>query len=221
MEKNEKLSLFCVKYGQTVLPESMVFPDGNNDVAVPITLCVYCIRTDSRNILVDAGCDTMPGYVVTDHISPAQAIQGIGLSAEQITDVVITHAHHDHIEAVKHFHNATVYISSGAYEKGRKYIPHCMQVVLFDESLQLTPIVRMREWGGHAKGSSIVEITDGAYIHVLAGDECYTTDNITQKRPTGSFVDPVKAMEFVETYSKRPYRVHTCHDISLKTEKII
>jgi hypothetical protein len=66
-----------------------------------------------------------------------------------------------------------------------------------------------------------VEVTDGAYIHVLAGDECYTMDNITQKRPTGSFVDPVKAMEFVETYSKRPYRVLTCHDISLKTEKII
>jgi glyoxylase-like metal-dependent hydrolase (beta-lactamase superfamily II) len=213
----KKLALYCVKYGETVLPESMMFPDGNEDISVPITLCIYCIRTAGRNILVDAGCDTMPGYPLRDFVSPAQAIREIGLSPDEITDVVITHAHHDHIDGVRHFRNATVHISQGAYEKGRKYIPSPLPVTLFEKETWLTPAVRLREWGGHAKGSSVVEVSTGERIHVLAGDECYTQENIVQKRPTGNFVDPVRAMEFVEHYSKAPYLVHTCHDATLKT----
>ena len=198
----------------------MIFPEGREDLSTPITLCIYCIRTAGRNILVDAGCDTMPGYPLWDFVSPAQAIREIGLSPDEITDVVITHAHHDHIDGLRHFRNATVHISHGAYEKGKKYIPPTLSVALLEEEVLLAPGIRMREWGGHAKGSSVVEITDGAHIHVLAGDECYTQENIVQKRPTGNFVDPVRAMEFVEHYSKAPYLVHTCHDASLKTTMV-
>ena len=221
MAHREELALYCVKYGESVLPENTVFPDGREDRSVPITFCIYCIRTAGRNILVDAGCDTMPGFVMKDFRSPALALQDIGVLAEEVTDVVITHAHHDHIEALKHFCNAAVHISKAAWEKGKKYIPEDFSVALFEKEHQLAPQIRVLEWGGHAKGSSIVEVTFGEMIHVLAGDECYTAANIQQKRPTGTFVDPARAMDFVELYSKEPYRVHTCHDITLKTEKII
>lgn len=221
MARTEKLRFFCIKYGESVLPESMVFPDGRNAISVPITFCVYCIRTKDRNILVDAGCDTMPGFVMTDFRSPANALQDIGLTAEEITDVVISHSHHDHIDAVRHFRNAVVHITKAAYEKGKKYIPEAASVALFEKEHWLTQQIRILEWGGHAKGSSVVEITVGDEIHVLAGDECYTMENIRQKRPTGSFVEKTRAEEFVEVYGRAPYCVHTCHDAALKTEKII
>ena len=76
------------------------------------------------------------------------------------------------------------------------------------------------EWGGHANGSSVVEVTDGPYIHVFAGDECYTLANMEQKRPTGSCVDAARTKEFVEHYSGEHYLVHTCHDASLKSEEV-
>lgn len=217
----EDLSVYCVKYGQSVLPESMVFPNGDKEKSIPITFAIYCIQSGGPNILVDAGCDTMPGFVMEEFRSPADALKEIGLSADDITDVVITHSHHDHIEAVKHFRNAVVHIAEAAYEKGKKYIPEGFTVALYEKEKQLLPGIRVLEWCGHAKGSSIVEIADGEIVHILAGDECYTMENITQKRPTGSFVDAARAEEFVNQYSKEQYRVHTCHDISLKTEKII
>lgn len=221
MAQTDNLSLFCVKYGESVLPECMIFHECSGETSIPITFCIYCIRTAGRNILVDAGCDTMPGFVMKDFRSPALALQDIGLSAADITDVVITHSHHDHIEAVGHFRNATVHIAKAAYEKGKKHIPADISVTLFEKELWLTPQIRIVEWGGHAIGSSIVEITDGDIIHVLAGDECYTMENIQEKRPTGAFIDSLKALAFVEIYSKAPYQVHTCHDISLTTDKII
>ena len=58
-------------------------------------------------------------------------------------------------------------------------------------------------------------------IHILAGDECYTNVNIDKKICTGTFYNKEKSLESIEKYSNKKYRVHTCHDISLKTERII
>ena len=81
--------------------------------------------------------------------------------------------------------------------------------------------IKIIEWGGHSIGSSIVEINTGNAIHIFAGDECYINANIENKICTGSFYNKEKSIKFVEKYSNKKYFVHTCHDISLKTERII
>ena len=69
--------LFAVKYGETDLPLRMAFADAaEDDRKVPISLIVYLIVTPTRRILVDAGCDTMPGFDLRLHISPAEAVHG-------------------------------------------------------------------------------------------------------------------------------------------------
>ncbi|MFQ9800809.1 MAG: hypothetical protein ACLR23_19855 [Clostridia bacterium] len=68
---------------------------------------------------------------------------------------------------------------------------------------------------------AIVEITTKDITYILAGDEGYINDCITRKIPTGCYYDLEKSKEFIEKYSNKKYRLHTCHDISLKTERII
>ena len=68
------LFVYCLKYAETFIPQSMVFDDGSKDVFLPITLSIYLIKTDKRNILVDAGCDTMPGFIMKKRYSPAFAV---------------------------------------------------------------------------------------------------------------------------------------------------
>ena len=46
-------------------------------------------------------------------------------------------------------------------------------------------------------------------------------DAILQEEVICGFDNREDADEFVEKYSNKKYRVHTCHDISLKTERII
>lgn len=79
----------------------------------------------------------------------------------------------------------------------------------------------MRKWGGHASGSAIVKIQTDDGVHILAGDECYTNANMENGIPTGTAVDREKAAAFVEVFGKAPFHVHTCHDCSLKTERIV
>jgi len=217
----ENFAVYCIKYAESVLPESMAFLGASKEKVIPISFAVYLIKTKNKNILVDAGCNTMPGFDMKKHQSPAFVLGSVGFAADEITDVIITHAHHDHIEAVKHFTNATIHISKAAYEKGKEYIPDSFKISTFENEFVIHPQIRVIECGGHSKGSSIVEIKTADKIHIIAGDECYTNANIENRICTGTFYNKKNAIAFVEKYSGEKYRVHTCHDISLKTERII
>lgn len=218
---NRDISVYCLKYAESLLSESMIFDGGDDKKQIPISFAIYLIKCGGRNILVDAGCNTMPGFEMKNFCSPTFVLSQIGLSAEDITDVIITHAHHDHIEAVKHFHNAVIYISNLEYEEGKQYIPDSFKVVTFEKEYSITSEIKIIECGGHSKGSSIVKVKTDNITHVFAGDECYTDANIENKICTGSFTNKENAIRFIEKYSSNEYRVHTCHDIKLKTEMII
>lgn len=205
------IEIIPVEYGKSVLPESIIFENGAEDKVRPIVFTVYLIKTENRLILVDAGCETMPGFVMTDFIGTVKAFRNIGVMAEDITDLIITHAHHDHIECVKYFKNAVIYIQKDEYEAGKGYFTDGLNVRTFDEELQICGGVKAVKIGGHSKGSSIVEINDGEKCYIIAGDECYIRECLTKQIPTGSSCCPKKSREFVEKYSKPQFSVLLCH----------
>lgn len=87
----ENIEIIPVDYAKSVLPESWVFLNGDKDVKVPILFRVYLLKTENRLILVDAGCETMSGFDMKDFIGPIKALENIGISPEEITDVILTH----------------------------------------------------------------------------------------------------------------------------------
>lgn len=205
------MKIIPIIYGKSTLPEDMVFENGSKERTRPIDFIVYLIKTEGRLILVDAGCDTMPGFVMTDFIGPVEALARHGVKALDITDVIITHSHHDHIEGVKHFKNATVHIQKDEYENGRKYIPSYLKIKPFDESVTVAKGITALKIGGHSVGSCIVEISAEKH-YVIVGDECYALECLEKKIPTGSSFCPKKSREFVEKYSDKQYVPLLCHE---------
>ncbi len=126
-----------VEYGRSVLSEDQIFRNGDGSIFRPIVFRLFLVRAEDRLLLVDAGCETMPGFEMTDFIGPVKALEQLGISTEDITDVIITHAHHDHIESVRRFGKARVYIQKDEYELGRAYFDGNQVVTLFDNELQL------------------------------------------------------------------------------------
>ncbi len=214
------LLLFCLKYAESTLSESMIFDGGDKSKHLPISFAVYLIKMPDRNILIDAGCDTMPGFKMKRFYSPAFVVRQADVTADEITDVVITHSHHDHIEGLKHFKNASVHIQKNEYESGKKYRPDSASINVFEGVYEIADGIRIVPIGGHSKGSCVVEIETDGVIVVLAGDECYSNANILRKIPTGSYYNKEKAVGFIEKYSGKEYNVLTSHDISLRTKKI-
>ncbi len=216
-----KIQVYCLKYAESVFAENFIFEGGNPDKFAPISFCIYLIKSNEKYILVDAGCDTITGFKMKGFYSPAFVLRQIGFCADDITDVVITHADFDHIEAVRHFKNAIVHISKDEYERGKKYLSENKKINIFENEYDLDSQIKIIVCGGHSKGSSIVQIITDDLIHILAGDECYTSENIIKKIPTGSSCNRELSAKFIENYSKEEYCVHTCHDSSLKTERIV
>lgn len=205
------IEIIPIEYGRSFLSEKIIFTGGAEDKSRPIVFMIYLIKTQSRFILVDAGCETMPGFDMHDFIGPVKALAKIGILPTDITDVVITHAHHDHIECVNYFKKATVYIQRDEYQNGKKYFNDYTKVKIFDDEFEICDGVKVVKIGGHSKGSCIVEITaDKKYV--IAGDECYMRENLKKNIPTGSTCSLQNSRDFIEKYSDKKYTVLLCHD---------
>lgn len=207
------IDIIPIDYGKSVLPESMIFQNGAGNKFRPIIFRVYLIRTENRLILVDAGCETMPDFDMRDFIGPIKALQNIGISPEKITDLIITHAHHDHIECAKYFKSAALYIQKDEYESGKGYLADNLNIRTFDEEMQICGDIKAVKIGGHSKGSSIVEITDADNKYIIAGDECYMRDCLVKQIPTGASCNPEKSRAFIQKFGVEGYTVLLCHDI--------
>lgn len=210
------IKICAIKYGDSVLPDSLIFRDGDENSFSNIPFIIYFVKTGKKNILVDAGCKTMPGFNMKNFIGPVEALKREGISTDMITDVVITHAHHDHIECVNEFEKAIIHIQKDEYEYGKKYISENRNINIFDNEYCVTDDVKVLKIGGHTKGSCIVLVSYEDKCSVIVGDECYSHKCILRQIPTGSATCIEKSIEFIRKYSDCKYKLLFCHD-----EKII
>ena len=74
-------------------------------------------KRDDRNVLVDTGFmqdDHSSGFArkfgIPTWISPIRMLREMNVEADAITDIIITHAHFDHMGSIAEFPNAHIYI---------------------------------------------------------------------------------------------------------------
>lgn len=206
------MEIIPVKYGESVLSEKMIFINGDKNKFREIVFKLYLVKDESKLILVDAGCETMPGFEMKNFIGTVGALENININPEEITDVLITHSHHDHIECVKFFKNATIHIQKDEYESGKQYIPSDFNVNIFEQEFTFGTNIKILKIGGHSKGSCVVEIKDNSETYVIIGDECYLRECLTNKIPTGSSFNSEASMNFIKKYSDKKYNILMCHD---------
>ena len=178
--------IVVLKYGESVFNESFIFQGGSPDKMLPISFAIYLIQDAGRNILIDAGCNDGAGFEMSVFDKPVNILKQYGVMPEDITDVVITHHHHDHIEAVKDYPNAVVHMQRDEYNLGKNYIPQDMKLELFDDEKLLAEDLIVKKIGGHSIGSCIVLCKCDSKNYVFCGDECYVHACFEYTIPTGS-----------------------------------
>lgn len=212
---NEMRLLVC-KYGEAIINEAMVFHDGDATKPVPISLLFHMIRLPGRIILVDAGCNRFSifGRDATVFVKPADLLRRLGIRPEDVTDILVSHHHSDHMEGVVSFPDARVVVHRAEAKFGADYLKRRRgEVVLFDEEISLFDgRVTMRRVGGHTPGSSLTLVPRGDKTVVFAGDACYLGDCLTQRRPTGATGNLAESQAFVDAYSAPEYVPYLSHD---------
>ena len=192
------MKLVVFNYGKTEITGNMAFQAGDENVKIPISLLFFLIEDGDKKILVDVGCETMPGFPLFKFEKPVDVLESYGVDRKEITDVIITHAHHDHIDALYNYPQAVVHIHRDELEPAQKYLYNSKKISIFGEEEKILDNVEIRHIGGHSEGSSIVLLYCDECTYVLCGDECYTKENLGENKPTGCSINLQKSIEFVK-----------------------
>ena len=173
---------------------------------MPIDYFVWLIVSEERRFLVDTGFDETAALERkrTFFGCPIDRLGGLGVTAADISDVILTHMHYDHSGNIEklpsarfHLQQAEMAYATGTY-MGFSMLSHPysvndvtdlvrrvyeQRVVFHDGDVLLTPGISLHKVGGHTGGLQVVRVhTQRGWI-VLASDACHFFENIRERSP--------------------------------------
>jgi glyoxylase-like metal-dependent hydrolase (beta-lactamase superfamily II) len=194
--------ILVVKYAELTQRrrlDNYIFAD-DHDRPEPIDYFVWVIRNAARTIVVDTGFDETEGRKRgrTVKLAPQEALARLGIAAEEIDRVIVTHMHYDHAGTLGAFPKAEFHLQAAemAYVTGPCMShPHLRQpftaehvcemvrnvysgrVVFHEGDAEIAPGVTVHKLGGHSRGLQCVRVmTDGGPV-VLASDSSHYYEN--------------------------------------------
>lgn len=174
-------------YGKSTYPSEYLNTNDQTKTKTILWL-FYLIQTKNRNILVDTGFmdrKYISSFQITNYKSPTMLVKNAGLDTSQITDIILTHSHFDHIGSSHYFPNAKIYINTKeleefkradefkAFEKVFEVRSFRNHIVKVDVNHYFSPEIAIYFSGGHTIGSQFVHIKTGGREFIITGDECY------------------------------------------------
>ncbi len=183
------------------------------DEKIDTIYALWLIRGGGRNILFDSGFHRdrwFKLWTVKDYLRPDEAVRLAGVKPEDVTDVVVSHAHWDHMGGIDLFPKATVWIQR---EEFRYYTGEAWQpggdhggidpddvrelvrintegrLRLVDgDDQEIIPGIRAYTGARHTYKSQYLRV-DGNPPFVLASDNVYLFRNLTAHRASATFSD--------------------------------
>jgi glyoxylase-like metal-dependent hydrolase (beta-lactamase superfamily II) len=222
---------------------------GPDKDSVNIDFSIWLIKGDNgKNVLLDAGFRSDIGeakdFEVAGYIRPDSALAKVGLKPGDITDIILSHPHWDHIDGVGLFPNAHLWIqkedfnyfvgaawaadsTSGGFDKRdvRMMVELNMagKVTLVDgDNKEVIPGIKVYTGSRHTFNSQYVAVRSGANNIVLASDNIWIYYSLDHMVPAsaGGTLDPagyVRSMQRMKTLATSPKYIIPGHDAKVFT----
>ncbi len=155
------------------------------DGALELSLGGFLVRAGDRLVLVDAGVGRFDNGVFAGG-RLMDSLAALGVAATDVTDVVFTHLHFDHVgwatqqgdvvfpRATYRCHQADWdhFVAGPAALKGavRKLSPLTERLEVFTSEATVAPGIDVRPAPGHTPGSAVVVVSSGVERALLLGD---------------------------------------------------
>ncbi|HEX3583360.1 MAG TPA: N-acyl homoserine lactonase family protein [Thermoanaerobaculia bacterium] len=205
---------------------------------IDIAMMVWLIRGKGRNVLVDSGFyrpSIFKSWKVDGFVRPDEAVARAGVKPEEITDVILTHAHWDHAGGAELFPKAQIWIQKEyqyytvdawkadgkhggidredmdslerANKEGRLH--------LVDGDREILPGIRVYTGGRHTYASQYVSVEGKPGTIVLASDNMYLYENLEKHVPIAQTFDAksnLAAQDRMKTIAADPRLIVPGHD---------
>ncbi|HEV7625164.1 MAG TPA: N-acyl homoserine lactonase family protein [Streptomyces sp.] len=213
--------VLAVRYGTRQGTRSEIYLNhhiyGEADTPLGMDYYLWVVRGEGRTVVVDTGFGPEGGArrKRTTLVEPVEALAGLGIDAASVEQVVVTHAHYDHIGNLAEFRAAEVVMArreyefwTGPYGARRQFlwsieeseVAHLSVVreeerlTLIDKARTIAPGIEVVPVGGHTPGQVVVLVaTPGGGTAVLASDSAHYYEELDLDRPF-AFVADLEAM---------------------------
>jgi glyoxylase-like metal-dependent hydrolase (beta-lactamase superfamily II) len=207
-------SIYAIRYADSPgdsLADLMV--GGPKDQKLDTIYAMWLIRGGGHNILFDSGFHRprwFKEWTILNYIRPNEAVKLAGVQPEEITDIVVSHAHWDHLGGIDLFPKAIIWIQK---EEFRYYTGEAWQaggdhggidpedvqelvrlntegrVRLIDgDDIEIFPGIRAYTGGRHTYASQYL-LVEGTPRFVLASDNTYLYRNLEAHMASATFSD--------------------------------
>ena len=205
-------SIQAIRYANSPgFPVGELVVGGPKGEKVEIAFVVWLVRGGGHNLLFDSGFHREKWtkyFPVTDFVRPDEAVGLAGVKPEEVTDIVISHAHWDHMGGIDLFPKATVWIQKEEfrYYTGEAWQPggthsgidpeDVGQLVRLNtegrlhlvdgDDVEILPGIRVYTGARHTFASQYLRV-EGNPPFVLASDNCYLYRNLQEHKPSATF----------------------------------
>lgn len=247
--QNVNYEIYALKYADVgkKLPLSALVLDAPESETINAIFMFWLLKSSNgKNILIDVGflqdIEEAKAFSVINYVRPDSMLTRIGLKAEDITDIILTHPHWDHMDGIDLFANANVWIQEEdynyfvgkAWQKGskaggfnirdvRKLVELNLseKLTLIDgDAKQIFPNIKVYTGSQHTYESQFVLVDNGTNKIVLASDNVYTYYNLNHLKsaPINATFDSqayIKSMERMKSLVSDIKFIIPGHDVLL------
>jgi glyoxylase-like metal-dependent hydrolase (beta-lactamase superfamily II) len=218
---SEEYEVIAVRYGTRTGARSEIYLNhhiyGEPDSPLGMDYYFWVARNAQRTVLIDTGFGRTGGArrSRTTLMEPVTALERLGIAADAVPQVVVTHAHYDHIGNLDRFPAAEVLINrrefefwTGPYGEKEQFawsveaeetaylntLRSEGRLTLFEEGRSVAPGIEAVTVGGHTPGQALVLVNmAGGRTAVLASDAVHYYEELELERPF-AFVADLEAM---------------------------
>ena len=209
-----------------------------------IAMMVWLLKgPGGRRVLLDAGFHRqkfLDSWKPVDFVRPSDALRAFGVRPEDVTDVIVSHVHWDHMDGADLFPRARVWIQKEEYEhhvrpdgtpadraidsldaRMLSDLHAAGRVTLVDgDGREIIPGVTVYTGGRHTFASQYVGVRAARGTIVLASDNAYLYENLERRRPIAQTLDStanLAAQERMAGMAGDPSRIVPGHDPAVFT----
>lgn len=249
--KSPRYKVYALRFASMAHPTpiSMWSDKGPDNDSVHIDFSIWLIKGDNgKNILMDAGfrndIDEAKEFEVVHYIRPDSVLAKVGLKPADITDIILSHPHWDHIDGVGLFPDAHIWIqkedygyfvgsawaadsTAGGFDKRdvrtmvELNMAHKVTLVNGDNK-EIIPGITVYTGSRHTYNSQYAVVRTGSRNIVLASDNIWIYYSLDHMLPAsaGGTLDPVgyvRAMQRMKTLASSPKYIIPGHDSKVFT----
>ena len=233
---------FAIRFGTLpAFPVSGLVAGADRARILDIPVMVWLLKgNNGRVVLVDSGFyrqKFIERWKPRDFRSPADAVAAAGVRPEEITDIVISHAHWDHVDGADLFPKATVWIQRDeyAYYTGEAWHARNTHGGVDEEDMlalvkinmagrlrfvdgdgqEPIPGIRCYTGGRHTHASQYVSAPTAAGTAVFTSDNVYLYENLDTRAAIAQTLDAasnLRAQDRIRTLAASPRLIVPGHD---------